>query len=173
MGDISPALASLSTGKNHYYDRFLLGISSLVFLSVGKGAYRVGSGKQRSSCCSNVLSGEGSWLELCCVKYTFAIRIAMRPLWCLHSIFINISAVRTIIITLFIITIKVIFSSCWNITNEIYLFFMLIYFVLHFLQFKKCHLSSLAQLDLESVKGFFFCLTYKNTALNSAQATAV
>lgn len=60
MGDISPALASLLTGKNHYYDRFLLGIGSLVFLSAGNAADRVGGGKQRISCCSNALSAEGS-----------------------------------------------------------------------------------------------------------------
>lgn len=29
--DMSPALASLATGKNHYYDRFFLAIRSLVF----------------------------------------------------------------------------------------------------------------------------------------------
>ena len=34
--DMSPAPASLSAGKNHYYDRFVLGIGSLVLLSLEK-----------------------------------------------------------------------------------------------------------------------------------------
>lgn len=36
--DVSPALASLSTGKTHYYDRFLLGIGTLILLSPKEGA---------------------------------------------------------------------------------------------------------------------------------------
>lgn len=70
--DVSPALASLSKGKNHYYGRFLLATSSLIFLSL-KGADAVGWEAVNKD------AADDRHLALCCAQDTFSSNGTITP----------------------------------------------------------------------------------------------